>query len=132
MGFKGLQENYNHVRNLINMAKSDNTVNIAELTYIVWVSKKLGMSQGELEQLTNENSSEYSAPFSREDRLKELHELINIMFVDGKIDDKEVSYLSEMTEKMGLNSEGTRLLIASLQNPENNMIDWDTINELFN
>ena len=133
MTYKGLQENYGHIRNLISMAKSDETVNVAELTYIVWVSKKLGLSQGELEQLVNETEGEssYSAPLSREERLKQFHEIINLMFVDGTIDDKEVNHLSILAGKMGLNPEGTRLLIHALIGDTNQMVDWDAISEFF-
>jgi len=133
MAYKGLQENYGHIRHLIGMAKSDNTVNVAELTYIVWVSQKLGLSQGELEQLINESEGQtsYTAPFSREDRLKQFHEIINLMFVDGHIDNKEVNHLSVLAVKMGLSSDGTRLLLQSLQGDNNQMIDWDGLEEFF-
>jgi len=130
MSYQGLQNSYGHVRNLINMAKSDKTVNVAELTYIIWVSQKLGLSQGELDQLINEEEVPYSPPFNNEDRLKQFHELINLMFVDGIIADEEVQYLSEIASKMGLNPEGTRKLLQALQG-DGQMLDWGTINEFF-
>lgn len=130
MTYKGLQENYGHVRNLISMAKSDEIVNVAELTYIVWVSQKLGLSQGELEQLINEEQTTYSAPFDQQVRINQFNELINLMFVDGKIADEEVQYLSEIASQMGLNPEGTRKLLQALQEG-GQMFDSGTINGFF-
>jgi uncharacterized tellurite resistance protein B-like protein len=130
MAYKGLQENYGHVRNLIKMAKSDNTVNVAELTYIIWVSQKLGLSQGELEQLINEEHTQYSAPFEMEERLKQFNELINLIYVDGKIADEEVQYLAEIANQMGLNSDGTKKLLQALQEG-GQMFDSGTINGFF-
>jgi len=130
MSYRGIQGKYGHVRNLINLAKSDGNLNVAELTYIVWVSQKLGMSQGELEQLVNEEQDSYSVPFNKEDRLKQFHELINIIFVDGIVAYEEVQYLSEIANKMGLNPEGTQKLMQALQGG-GQMIDWGAINGFF-
>jgi len=130
MSYKGLQDSYSHVRNLINMAKSDKTVNVAELTYIIWVSQKLGLSQGELDQLISEDEVPYSPPFNNEDRLKQFHELINLMFVDGIIADEELQYLSEIASKMGLNPNGTKKLLQALQD-DGQMFDWGAINGFF-
>lgn len=126
----GLQDSYSHVRNLINMAKSDKTVNVAELTYIIWVSQKLGLSQGELDQLISEEGIPYSPPFNNEDRLKQFHELTNLIFVDGVIADEEVQYLSEIAKQMGLNSDGTRKLLQALQEG-GQMFDSGTMNSFF-
>ena len=130
MSYRGIQGKYGHVRNLINLAKSDGNLNVAELTYIVWVSQKLGMSQGELEQLVNEEQDSYSVPFNKEDRLKQFHELINIIFVDGIVAYEEVQYLSEIANKVGLNPEGTQKLMQALQGG-GQMIDWGAINGFF-
>jgi len=130
MAYKGLQENYGHVRNLISMAKSDKTVNVAELTYIIWVSQKLGLSQGELEQLINEDNTNYTPPFSQDERIKQFGELINLMFVDGKIDTEEVQYLAEIAKKMELNPEGTGKLLQALQSG-GQMFDAGSINGFF-
>ena len=130
MSYRGIRGKYGHVRNLINLAKSDGNLNVAELTYIVWVSQKLGMSQGELEQLVNEEQDSYSVPFNKEDRLKQFHELINIIFVDGIVAYEEVQYLSEIGNKMGLNPEGTQKLMQALQGG-GQMIDWGAINGFF-
>ena len=130
MSYKGLQDSYSHVRNLINMAKSDKTVNVAELTYIIWVSQKLGLSQGELDQLISEDEVPYAPPFNNDDRLKQFHELINLMFVDGVIADEEVQYLSEIAKQMGLNPEGTRKLLQALQD-DGQMFDWGAMNGFF-
>ena len=130
MAYKGLQENYGHVRNLISMAESDKTVNVAELTYIIWVSQKLGLSQGELEQLINEENTQFTAPFEQKERIKQFNELINLIFVDGKIAVEEIEYLSEIANQLGLNPEGTRKLMQALQEG-GQMFDAGTINGFF-
>lgn len=130
MSYKGLQDNYSHIRNLINMAKSDKTVTVAELSYIIWVSQKLGLSQVELDQLINEEEAPYSPPFNNEDRLKQFHDLITLIFVDGVIADEEVQYLLEIANKMGLNPEGTKKLLQALQD-DGQMFDWGAINGFF-
>jgi len=112
------------------MAKSDKTVNVAELTYIIWVSQKLGLSQGELDQLIKDDEVPYSPPFNNEDRLKQFYELTNLIFVDGVIADEEVQYLSEIAKQMGLNTDGTRKLLQALQEG-GQMFDSGTMNSFF-
>lgn len=130
MSYMGLQDSYSHIRNLINMAKSDKTVDVAEVTYIIWVSQKLGLSQAELNQLISEEGIPYSPPFNNEDRLKQFNELVNLVFVDGVIADEEVQYLLVIANKMGLNPEGIKKLLQALQD-DGQMFDWGAINGFF-
>ena len=125
-----MQDSYNHIRNLINMAKSDKTVDVAEVTYIIWVSQKLGLSQAELDQLISEEGIPYSPPFNNEDRLKQFNELINLVFVDGVIADEEVQYLLVIANQMGLSPEGIKKLLQALQD-DGQMFDWGAINGFF-
>lgn len=129
MTYIGLQKNYNRVRSLMQMAKSDGQVNIAELTFIIWVSQKLGLSKAELDQLADEEGN-YSYPFSENDRKDILFDLIKVMYVDGVVAESELLHCEELANQMSLNKEKTKKLISHIKENSNSLMekgDFDSI-----
>lgn len=129
MAYIGLQENYNRVRSLIQMAKRDGQVNVAELTFIVWVSQKLGLSKSELDELTQEEGN-YSYPFSEEERKDILFDLIKVMYVDGVVVESELELCEDLANQMKLDKVKTSKLIAHIKENSNSLMekaDFDLI-----
>lgn len=122
MSYIGLQEKYNRIRILIQMARKDGFFNLAELTYIVWVSQKLGLSKADLDEISSEKGS-YSAPFSENERLDLLFELVKIMYVDGEVVESELDHFNELADKMSLNTSKTESLITLIKASPNKLME---------
>lgn len=129
MAYISLQENYNRVRNLIQMAKRDGQVNVAELTFIVWVSQKLGISKSELDELSQEEGN-YSYPITEEQRKDILFDLIKVMYVDGIVAESELELCEDLANQMNLDKEKTAKLISHIKDNSNSLMeksDFDLI-----
>jgi len=122
MSYIGLQEKYNRIRILIQMARKDGIFNLAELTYIVWVSQKLGLSKAELDELSSEKGV-YLAPFAENERLDLLYQLIKIMYVDGEVVEAELDHFNDLAEKMSINSSKTESLITLIKASPNKLME---------
>ncbi len=103
---------------LIDLAKADGMVNFSEMTYLVWVSQKLGVGQQELESLMSRQRSDFDM-ISPDQRLEQFHRLLNMMYVDTQMDTSELEKCRELGYKMGLErSKVDHLLGAVVDTPE--------------
>lgn len=103
---------------LIDLAKADGMVNFSEMTYLLWVSQKLGVGQQELQSLMNRQRSDFDM-ISPDQRLEQFHRLLNMMYVDTQIETSEVEKCRELGYKMGLErSKVDHLLTKVEENPE--------------
>lgn len=129
MSFIGLQENYNRIRSLIQMAKSDGFVNIAELTYIIFVAQKLGLTKGELDELAKEEGN-FSAPFSLADKKSMLFDIIKVMYVDGVIAESELTQCEDLALHMNIDKKAIGALLTHISSNANKLMDKDTFEKL--
>jgi uncharacterized tellurite resistance protein B-like protein len=127
----GLQEKYNHLRVLLQMAKADGFVNIAELTYIVWVSQKLGIDKEKLDELANEEGN-FSAPFSKEERNNLLYEVTKMMYVDGEVLETEIQLLKELSNKLSIASNKQTSLLGYVKENSSDLMDKKVFEDLLN
>lgn len=103
---------------LIDLANADGIVNFSEMTYLLWVSQKLGVGQQELEGLMSRKRSDFDM-VSPDQRLDQFHRLLNMMYVDKQMETSEVDKCRELGYKMGLEpAKVDRLLSKVLENPE--------------
>lgn len=130
MSFIGLQENYNRIRILMQMAKSDEQVNLAELTYIVWLSQKLGVSKSELDELAQENGN-FSAPISLEERKTMLYDVIKLIYVDGQVAEAELAELETLAKKLDLDDDAIASLVTSIKENPDQWMDKASYDRLF-
>jgi uncharacterized tellurite resistance protein B-like protein len=130
MSFIGLQENYNRIRILMQMAKSDEQVNLAELTYIVWLSQKLGVSKSELDELAQENGN-FSAPISLEERKTMLYDVIKLIYVDGQVAEAELAELETLAKKLDLDDDAIASLVTSIKENPDQWMDKASFDRLF-
>lgn len=129
MSYIGLQENYNRIRSLMQMAKSDGLVNLAELTFIVYVAQKIGLSKGELDELAKEEGN-FSAPFSISDRKEILYDIIKVMYVDGTVVQSELQQFEDLARQMKIEKKGTEALLTHLKNNANKIMDKSIFDQL--
>lgn len=110
MAYVGLQERYDHLRCLLHLANADGQFTLAELTYVVWVAKQLQVSSSELERLSKEPLPKVFFQ-SEAEKLKQFHQLLNLLKVDGLADVSELKELKKIGSLMGFSEERLSKLI---------------------
>lgn len=131
MSFIRLQENYNIIRSLLQMAKSNGLENLTELDFIVWVTQKLGLSQEELEIIASEEDS-FSYPISDEERKKLFYDLLTIFYKDNPIDESELIPCEDLATQMNLDSVDTKKLISEIKGNENCLVEKSAFDHIYN
>lgn len=113
MAYVSLQEKYDHLRCLLHLAKADDQFTLAELTYVAWVAKQLKVSSSELERLANEPLPKVFFQ-SEAAKLKQFHQLLNLLKVDGLADASELVELKKIGALMGFSEAGLSNLVAKI------------------
>ena len=105
-------------------------MNLAELTYIIFVAQKLGVSQSELNELAKEEDN-FSAPFSEQDRQDFLYELIKVMYIDGVVVDIELAHCKELAAKLKLDETASANLFSQIQSNSNKLMEKTEFDRFF-
>jgi uncharacterized tellurite resistance protein B-like protein len=80
-----------HFKNLLSVALADGILDKAELDYIFKVSKRFYITRDELESLLdNPGQIIFSPPTDKEERIRQLYNLVHMMLIDGEIDPNEM------------------------------------------
>ena len=111
---------------LIDLAKSDGAVNFSEMTYLVWVAQKLGVSQSELESLMTRQRSDFDH-ISPSQRLEQFHRLLSMMFVDTDVAPEEMEKCRELAYKMGLDRSKVDYLLDEIAKSPEVRLDLETV-----
>lgn len=115
---------------LIDLAKSDGVVNFSEMTYLLWVSQKLGVNQEELTKLMDRKNSTFDRVSSSQ-RLEQFHRLLNMMFIDTEIETTELEKCRELAYKMGLDRTKVDNLLAEIAKNPGVRMDLETLKDKF-
>ena len=123
----GLQIRYNKVRSLMHMAKKDSLTELSELPYIKWTSQKLGLSNDELNDIANGEKG-FSAPFSNDERIDLLYELMKLFYTDKQVVKTEIKKCAELAEKMDLKTKSVNDLMKRIKDNANKLIAYKDFN----
>lgn len=115
---------------LIDLAKADGMVNFSEMTYLLWVSQKLGIGQQQLQSLMNGQRSDFDM-ISPDQRLEQFHRLLNMMYVDTQMETSEVEKCRELGYKMGLERSKVDHLLANVEENPGLIADLDEVKKHF-
>lgn len=92
----------NQLTILINLAGMDGEVDDSERRLILRIGQAHGLSEEEVNQIFElENHVIDFDQLSDDQRFDTLHHLVQLMKVDGKIFDEEISYCMAMAKKLG-------------------------------
>lgn len=115
---------------LIDLAKSDGVVNFSEMTYLLWVSQKLGVNQEELTKLMDRKNSTFDRVSSSQ-RLEQFHRLLSMMYVDTEIDVAELEKCRELAYNMGLDRTKVDNLLTEIAKNPGVRMDLETLKGKF-
>lgn len=115
---------------LIDLAKADGMFNFSEMTYLLWVSQKLGVGQQQLQSLMNRQRSDFDM-ISPDQRLEQFHRLLNMMYVDTQMETSEVEKCRELGYKMGLERSKVDHWLAKVEENPELIADLDEVKKHF-
>ena len=121
MGLLNLFNNYDkkkrrsHFKNLFAVARADGDVDRAEMDLVIGLAEKFHMSTDEVTKIIRDpDGVPLVTPKSPEERIEHLYDLISVMMVDGKIDEKELFLCKSLGVKLGCGEENIDSLVRDL------------------
>lgn len=105
-----------HLINLISLAHVDENLDIAEEAYLQNLAGRHGITPQYLKMISrNEMHREMVIiPENPIDRLRQIFDLVCMMLVDGKLDEREVALCIKMTARLGFGAELVADLVKSI------------------
>lgn len=103
------------VRNAIAVMTSDGRVDDRELDVLRRISERVGLPSDELEKLLEEDApAEFVVPATREERVRQLLDMVLMMLADGEIDPREVEWCTAAAGRMGFSETAIPALLDSV------------------
>ncbi|MCB9194841.1 MAG: hypothetical protein H6600_09725 [Flavobacteriales bacterium] len=94
-----------HVKNLVLLAKADGQVSDAELLLIHKIGRHVGLTYGQIgEIIDNPNKYEVIPPVSKIERLEHMVDMVDLIHVDGVIDNQEMNLVTKFAIQIGFTS----------------------------
>lgn len=127
-GLKKDKLNKGNMKNLIALAKADGVVADSELKMLYAVGKKLGMKEDDVNAAIQDSSKiEYKIPGNDSERFDHLYELIEMMLVDGAIEENEIDFCIEISENLGFKKSVVGVLVRKVSIGIQNGVDKETL-----
>ena len=96
------KQDRSHFRNMVLIAKAYGVITEYERNLLHKMGLSLSLSEEQVaEIIKNPNKLSIVPPVSREERFEQMIELVRMVQVDGKIDDKEMDVLSRVAVGIG-------------------------------
>ncbi len=95
------KEKLSHLHMLIQMIRSDKESNDLELEYMLRIAARLNLSKEDVLHVLEEEV-EFCPPIHEHQRIVLFHQLLILIYIDGKIDEKELGFAQGLGLKMGL------------------------------
>jgi uncharacterized tellurite resistance protein B-like protein len=104
-----------HFKNLFSVARADGDVDRAEMDLVIGLAEKFHMSTDEVTRIIrNPEDIALVTPKTAEERMEHLYDLITVMMVDGRIDEKELFLCKSLAVKLGCSEESVDSLVRDL------------------
>lgn len=104
-----------HLMNLVQLAKADGKISRSESGLLIKIGERNGISAEEVFEMVDASDDFfYAKPETDEQRFNQLHDLVEMMGIDGEVSEKELTYTTSIAEKMGVRKPIAWLLVQSL------------------
>jgi uncharacterized tellurite resistance protein B-like protein len=104
-----------HFKNLFAVARADGNVDRAEMDLVIGLAEKFHMSTEEVTKIIRDpDAVPMVTPKTPQERLEHLYDLITVMLVDGKIDEKELFLCKSLGVKLGCGEDSIDPLVRDL------------------
>lgn len=96
------KQDRSHFRNMVLIAKADGIISPKEVALLHKVGQKISLSEEQVEMIIKDNKKmAIVPPYSRADRYEQIIELIQMMQIDGKVDESEMHVLERVAVGIG-------------------------------
>ena len=106
-----------HLVNLMSIAYADGEVTEKENETVVNIAEELGLTDDDFNQCveywqnTDEEDIPIAVPENEADKAKFMLNFLQVMSMDGKVSEEEISFLKNIADKFGLNDEEFRDMV---------------------
>jgi uncharacterized tellurite resistance protein B-like protein len=121
MGLLDLFNNYDkkkrrsHFKNLFAVARADGDIHRDEMDLVIRLAEKFHMSTKEVTRIIrNPDTVTMVRPKTPAERMELLYDLITVMLVDGRIDEKELFLCKSLGVKLGCGEESIDATVRDL------------------
>ena len=112
---KKIKAHKNHIMNLVQLAKVDGKISKSESGLLIKIGERNGVTAEEVFEMVDASDDFfYKRPVNDEQRFDQLYDLVEMMRIDGEVSFKEVTYTTDIAEKMGVRKAVAWILIKSL------------------
>lgn len=96
------KQDRSHFRNMVLIAKADGVVTKEEEELLHKIGQNISLSEAQVKEIIkNPTAFEIVPPVSREERYEQIIELLQMVHIDGNIDDKEMIVLERVAVGIG-------------------------------
>lgn len=121
MGIRELFNSYDkkkrrsHFKNLFAVAWVDGEVSRAEMDLIIGLAEKFQMTTPEVTKIIrNPESVSHHLPKKPGERMEHLYDLVTVMLIDGRIDERELILCKSLAARLGFKEEILDSLIREM------------------
>ncbi len=121
-----------HFRNLVFLAHADGVVTEKENELLVKIGSRMGLTEAQIEEIkSNPEKYPVNPPINREDRIRRLVQLVEMVCADGKIDQEELNVVNRFGMSIGCTEKNLEnLLRVSVRGIENGLETSEIVDEI--
>lgn len=104
-----------HLKNLVALAKLDGHVSKEELSFLIKVGERNGVSSNDIRKMISRTTTvKVDKPESDNERFEIIFDLIQMMLADGVMDEIEIDYAIDMAVKLGFRPAISGVLVRKI------------------
>lgn len=127
-GNKAEVQNESHMKNLILMAKSDNSIDKTEVAVIMDIGVERGFTRDQVREfIKNTNKAKIIPPDSSKGMFEQLYDLARVMCADGIIEEDEMEFVTGFANKLGFRKTSSAFIVDRILEGMEEKLDKDTI-----
>ncbi|QCR21185.1 TerB family tellurite resistance protein [Pontibacter sp. SGAir0037] len=104
-----------HITNLGALAKADGHVDPNEISFIISIGQKHGMSESEVRALLSDSTHvNPQVPSNDLERFDQIYDLVEMMLADGIVDESEMKFCIHMASRLGYSKSIVGVLVNKI------------------
>src|SRR6185369_11246459 len=122
----------NHIKNLLALAKADGTVHKKEQEMLFKIGKRYGLKDRQVQALiASDEKFTVNVPDNFHDKMNVLYDLMLMVWADGVIEKKEITFCEDVVKKFGMKKEIVTWLLDEVfeKGTPPPVDEWDELKE---
>lgn len=117
-----------HIRNLVALANSDGFMHEDERALIFRLGEKYGLKERQVSKIIeNAKQQELYVPEKDDEKMDQLFDLLQMVYADGVVDDKEIAFCKDVVSKFGYKESLVEKLIDVFKKGDPVPSDWEAL-----